>query len=276
MKEEDIVTGRLLLARLTREDKTRRQREVTKNEIESYVYATLDLLEQEEIRAVSTEEEIENLSNALTEAGDWIYDDGSDATLEEYEAKLYSLKSVGDRIVLRRSEAENRPKVAAAFHEWKELAMDALKNIVTERMVREEEQKDLVSEIESIEVWLEEQQELQSAQQPHEDPVWLTSDLSKKIVGLQKTLERLQRRRIRTPTPSPSPKPSASSKEAAADEEAQADPFSGVDFDNLNFDTEENAQEIPVVDVEDEEPIPLGDDIPEGEDSQQKPPHEEL
>merc|ERR1712000_543234 len=115
------------------------------------------------------------------------------------------------------------------------------------------------------EVWLEEQQELQSALQPHEDPAWLTSDLTKKIMTLQKTLGRLQHRRIRTPTPSPS----ASSKEAAADEEAKADPFSGVDFDNLNFDPEENAQEIPVVDVEDEEPIPLGGEeaIPEGENS---------
>jgi len=276
--EEDIISGRSLLARLTREDKTRRLREATKNDIESYVYATLDLLEQEEIRAVSTEEELESLANALMEAGDWIYDDGSDASLEEYETKLYGLRSVGDRIVLRSSEAENRPKVSAAFHEWKQLAMDALKDIVTERMVRDEEKQELVSEIEALEQWLEEQQEVQSSLQPHEDPVWLTSDLTEKIMALQKSLGRLQRRRIRTPTPSPTPSPSPS---PSAEEPSAEDPLSDVDFDTLNFDNEENEknEEVPVVETEEMEEDPtLGEEDPvplDSEDSK-KPAHEEL
>merc|ERR1712137_1097010 len=120
--------------------------------------------------------------------------------------------------------------------------------------------------------WLEEQQEVQSSLQPHEDPVWLTSDLTEKIMALQKSLGRLQRRRIRTPTPSPTP---------SAEEPSAEDPLSDVDFDTLNFDNEENEknEEVPVVETEEMEEDPtLGEEDPvplDSEDSK-KPAHEEL
>lgn len=62
--------------------------------------------------------EKEQLLAGLSEAEDWLYtEEGEDATKSQYVAKLDSLKVLGDQIVLRWKESEERPRAAAQLRE---------------------------------------------------------------------------------------------------------------------------------------------------------------
>ena len=261
-----IRDSRSKLLQLNRDDKRRLERAETKNELESYVYATLDFLENESTRGVSTDEERETFASSLLEAGDWLYDDGEDASLEEYQEKLDSLREIGNRIQLRVVEVENRPTASALFHEWKDQAFASLENIIVERNVGEEELEEYITEIRELESWLETKQEEQAALSPYDDPVWTSSELSNKTQVLDSTLKRLLRRRKRTPTPTPTPVIEID-PEAQEEGEANELPF---DFDNVNFGFEE--EPIPIEDQT--EGAEGSDDAPEGENAE--PVHDEL
>ena len=264
LSESDILTSRDVLQKLNHEDEQRLLREATKNELESYVYTMLDALEEEGIKSVTTEDERELFSTGLLEAGDWLYDDGASASLEEYQEKLGALKEVGDRMQLRSSELEMRPAVASAFHEWKDTVLEILSTIVTERNVGEGERDELVQEIRDLEGWLESQQEEQAKKQPFEDPVWISSDLYSRMAELQNTVNRFQKRRIRTPTPTPTPEVIEEEKE-----NFEIPPNFEFDFNNLNFDLGE--EPIDIDSEQQQEEL-------KNEDSENdaKPIHEEL
>lgn len=68
--------------------------------------------------------EKEELLAGLAAAEDWLYtEEGEDATKSQYVEKLDNLKVLGDQIVFRWKESEDRPRAAAAL---RELANDFL------------------------------------------------------------------------------------------------------------------------------------------------------
>ena len=91
------AASREVLARLDRADEERRLREGAKNAVEAYIYATREKLtaaEEEEAEAadadtaldVSTPEQREALKVALSDAADWLYEEGHDTDTETYKA----------------------------------------------------------------------------------------------------------------------------------------------------------------------------------------------
>ena len=64
------------------------------------------------------ESEKSALLAGLQDSEDWLYtEEGEDATKSAYVSRLDSLKAMGDPIVLRWKESEERPKAAAALRE---------------------------------------------------------------------------------------------------------------------------------------------------------------
>ena len=70
------------LADLTAKDKEKKLLEKAKNELESFVYETMDKLSQEIYEKCSTEEEREKYNTLLSEASDWLYEQEEDAPKE--------------------------------------------------------------------------------------------------------------------------------------------------------------------------------------------------
>jgi heat shock protein 4 len=69
-----------------------------------------------------TSSEKDALLSGLSSAEDWLYsEEGEDATKSAYVAKLDNLKSMGDPVVLRFKESEDRPKAAAGLRESADL-----------------------------------------------------------------------------------------------------------------------------------------------------------
>ncbi|KPM39302.1 hypothetical protein AK830_g7222 [Neonectria ditissima] len=90
-------------------DKARLQREEALNQLEAFTYKVRDLLEGEAFIEASTEKERVKLADQASLIGDWLYDDGAEASKDELKTKLKSLQSIVNPIQKRITEAEKRP-----------------------------------------------------------------------------------------------------------------------------------------------------------------------
>lgn len=73
-------------------DKHRQLREEAKNNLESFVYRTLDFLYDDTVAIVSTEQQQEQLREQLSETSDWLYDEGEHADTKAYLDRMAALK----------------------------------------------------------------------------------------------------------------------------------------------------------------------------------------
>ncbi|KAK7421419.1 lumenal Hsp70 protein [Neonectria magnoliae] len=94
-------------------DKARLQREEALNQLEGFTYKVRDLLEGESFIEASTEKERNKLAALASSIGEWLYDEGAEATKDELKAKLKSLQTIVTPIQKRITEAEKRPALVA-------------------------------------------------------------------------------------------------------------------------------------------------------------------
>lgn len=98
-------------------DKARRLREEALNQLEGFTYKVRDLLENEGFISASTDEERTTLETKASEASDWLYGDGADATKEEFKAKHKDLNDIVTRVQKRIEEATKRPELVSGLKE---------------------------------------------------------------------------------------------------------------------------------------------------------------
>uniref|UniRef100_A0A1A8PCK7 Heat shock protein 4b n=1 Tax=Nothobranchius rachovii TaxID=451742 RepID=A0A1A8PCK7_9TELE len=95
------------------QDKLEKERNDAKNNVEEYVYDMRDKLHGMLEKFVG-ESDRDALSLKLEDTENWLYDDGEDQAKQVYIDKLAELKKLGQPILERYMEAEDRPK---AFEE---------------------------------------------------------------------------------------------------------------------------------------------------------------
>ena len=91
-------------------DKNRKLREEALNSLEGYTYKIRDIIEDSGFIAASSQKDRDQIEKKAREAGDWIYGDGADAKLEDFQDRLKELKKLVDPIALRKDEATLRPE----------------------------------------------------------------------------------------------------------------------------------------------------------------------
>ncbi|KKK26940.1 hypothetical protein ARAM_003641 [Aspergillus rambellii] len=119
-------------------DRDRVLREVALNELESFIYKSRDLTEDEEFTKVLKPEQLTDLTEKVSAASDWIYEDGADAKTSELREKLKSLKDVVNPALKRQQENAARPARV-------ELLRETLKNSkmvmdVMEKQIQQDEE----------------------------------------------------------------------------------------------------------------------------------------
>jgi hypoxia up-regulated 1 len=105
-------------------DRDRILREEALNELESFIYRSRDLADDEEFVKALKADQLAELQEKTASASDWLYGDGADATTSEFRAKLKSLKDIVNPALKRKQENANRPARA-------QLLQDLLKNSKT-------------------------------------------------------------------------------------------------------------------------------------------------
>ncbi|KAH6688543.1 stress protein [Plectosphaerella plurivora] len=112
-----IKASKARLQAFENSDKARRQREEALNQLEGFTYKVRDLLENEAFVGASTAEERATLEQKASEASDWLYGEGADATKDEFKAKHKELSDIATRVQARVTEAEKRPELVSGLKE---------------------------------------------------------------------------------------------------------------------------------------------------------------
>jgi heat shock protein 4 len=104
---------------MTMEDKLVADTDEKKNELESYIYELRDKVETT-YAEFSSEEEKEKLRSKLTEAEDWLYEEGEDTTKAIYVSKMEEIRFIAGPIIQRymdKIENERLSKIQAQEEE---------------------------------------------------------------------------------------------------------------------------------------------------------------
>ncbi|KAJ2520621.1 adenyl-nucleotide exchange factor sse1 [Coemansia sp. RSA 1939] len=158
--------------------------EIAKNALEEYIYDIRGKIEGE-CSAFIEPSEKDDFLRKLSEAEDWLYDEGDDTTKDAYVSKLEGLKAVGDPVVERYREDKDRPKAVRELRDiiaqWADRATSQEERYA--HITAEERQK-VIDRIEKTQEWLDERLEKQSARKKWDAPVIFASEIKKERESL--------------------------------------------------------------------------------------------
>ncbi|KAI8098795.1 heat shock protein 70 family [Halteromyces radiatus] len=180
-------------------DKQRQIREEAKNNLESFVYRTLEFLYDDTVAIVSTEEQQEKLREQLSETSDWLYDEGEHADTKAYSDRLNSLKSLEDPITYRREEYlvrdDTNQKVLKSVQMVQTFIDGIRKTPEDEQYHTEAELEKALSVAKAAEAWNDEKLKLQLALTPVDDPVLTSKEAAIKAKEVDEALMQLLRKK---------------------------------------------------------------------------------
>ncbi|KAJ5994862.1 hypothetical protein N7481_001839 [Penicillium waksmanii] len=90
-------------------DRERVLREEALNELESFIYRSRDLVDNEEFATAIKEGQLSILQDKLSTSSDWLYEESDNAKTADFQAKLKDLKSIVDPALKRMKESTDRP-----------------------------------------------------------------------------------------------------------------------------------------------------------------------
>lgn len=162
-------------------DKLVMDTEDRKNALEEYVYDMRAKLD-ERYSSFAQAAEKEKLNGMFLEAEDWLYsDEGEDATKSAYVAKLDALKAVGDAIVARYREAEERPKAMAQLRATlNDYISQATSSDEKFAHIADSEKQKVIEKCATVQKWLDDQNARQAEKPKNVDPVLTSVEIGKK------------------------------------------------------------------------------------------------
>uniref|UniRef100_A0A7S2EWC0 Uncharacterized protein n=1 Tax=Trieres chinensis TaxID=1514140 RepID=A0A7S2EWC0_TRICV len=210
------------LAALAQADKERMLLEEAKNKVESYIYHIKNTLvdDEENINAVTNDEQRAHVSKLAEEGEDWLYGDGYDADLATFEDKYAELSEPMEKIKSRVSEAQDRPAAVRALNK----KLDKIVKLMTDwetsmPQVTEEERAGVLAKVEDVRKWVMDVEEKQAATDPWADPVFASADVPLQTKDIEKDVKKLSKK----PKPKPEPVEEKKNDTEAADEEKKAE-----------------------------------------------------
>lgn len=123
------------LAAFDSSDNDRILREEALNELESFIYRSRDLVEDDEFVKALKADQLALLKEEVAATGDWLYGDGTEAKAVDFQEKLKSLQDIVNPALKRKSENSVRPARV-------QLLQDVLGNVKTIAEVMEKQIQD--------------------------------------------------------------------------------------------------------------------------------------
>lgn len=102
-------------------DRDRNLREEALNELESFIYRSRDLADNEEFVKAVKPDQLNLLSERVSKASDWLYEESDHAKTADFQSKLKELKAIVSPALKRMKETSSRPARV-------QLLQDMLKN----------------------------------------------------------------------------------------------------------------------------------------------------
>eukprot|EP00213_Chloropicon_mariensis_P005713 CAMPEP_0197471714 /NCGR_PEP_ID=MMETSP1309-20131121/2670_1 /TAXON_ID=464262 /ORGANISM="Genus nov. species nov., Strain RCC998" /LENGTH=923 /DNA_ID=CAMNT_0043009637 /DNA_START=74 /DNA_END=2845 /DNA_ORIENTATION=+ len=214
---ESLKLKALRLKKLKQADEERKLAEEAKNKLETFILQTMTMCNDEDVEAVSTEEEREKIKAELMDAEDWLYSDGENANHSECTIKNLELEQLYEPVAIRLHEMLERPDTIKNTYKKLEEYKDAMTSWEEKKpWIPVGRLQNATKDCEEMEAWLKEQVEAQSALKPFEDPILKSSDIEQRLKVITKEIRLIQK------TPKPKDKKKKVDGEAAADANSTA------------------------------------------------------
>mmetsp|Transcript_12702 Transcript_12702/g.12343 ORF Transcript_12702/g.12343 Transcript_12702/m.12343 type:complete len:926 (+) Transcript_12702:120-2897(+) len=198
-----IAESKAKLRALNAQDDSRKAKEAALNDLEAYIYKIKNRLgdDEEALKAVSTEEQRQEVLDLGNETEEWLYDEGRGADVSEFKKKHNTIRRKAEDIFTRLSEHTSRP---AAVKKTLEMLADVKGKVINtwgEKLpqVTEEEKTTLLELIAKTETWIGEKVAAQELKTPFEEPVFESLDLTVQLKPVSHLFQRL----LNKPKPPP-------------------------------------------------------------------------
>ena len=190
---EQFAASRKTLRTLRQRDEAKRATAKARNDLESYIISTrAELDSSDTLKAVSTEEQRQEIGSALMDAEDWLYGDGEAATATELREKLRVIRKGADKIEHRASEAASRSTAVKTVLDFVDLALKAANSWPTIKpWLNETETAEVTKSVTELKEWVEKNSADQDKKDPHEDPLFTVADVAKNMDPVRKAFTRL-------------------------------------------------------------------------------------
>uniref|UniRef100_A0A8D2ZS95 Hypoxia up-regulated protein 1 n=1 Tax=Scophthalmus maximus TaxID=52904 RepID=A0A8D2ZS95_SCOMX len=192
---DEVTSSKKKLQDLTNRDLAKHEREKMLNNLEAFIFETQDKLYQDDYQLVLSEEEKEQISAKLSEASEWMDEDGYSATTKQLREKLSQLKSLCKDMFFRVEERRKWPDRLAALNSMLNTSSFFLRSA---RLIPEDDQIFTEVELNLLEkvinettTWKNETVAEQEKRSPKERPVLLSKDLESKLALLDREVNYL-------------------------------------------------------------------------------------
>ncbi|KAL4880201.1 Hsp70 protein-domain-containing protein [Aspergillus karnatakaensis] len=135
---EELVRISSRLAAFDASDRDRILREEALNELESFIYRSRDLTEDEDFVKTLKADDLATLVERVSTASDWIYEDGADAKTSELKERLRALKDIVEPALKRKQENSSRPERVQSLKESLKNAQMVIS--VMEKQIQQDEE----------------------------------------------------------------------------------------------------------------------------------------
>uniref|UniRef100_A0AAY4BCK0 Hypoxia up-regulated protein 1 n=1 Tax=Denticeps clupeoides TaxID=299321 RepID=A0AAY4BCK0_9TELE len=213
---DDIDSSTKKLQDLTNRDLQKHEREKSLNSLEAFIFETQDKLYQEEYQVVVSEQEKEEISGKLSEASNWMDEEGYTASTKELKEKFSELKKLCKAMFFRVEERRKWPERLAELDRMLNQSSFFLTGVKlipeSDQIFTDVEMKTLEKVINETTVWKNETVAEQDKRSPTEKPVLLSKEIEAKISLLEREVNYLlNKAKFAKPKPKPKPKDTNSS-----------------------------------------------------------------
>lgn len=218
--QTELANSKARIRELKRLDEIRAAKEAAKNNLEAYIYSVRNRFgdQEEELRAVSTDEQREEAVTLANELEDWLYDEQDLLEVSEYKAREASLREKAEAVFFRHAELTARPAAIESATKYFDKVRKTLADWEQNKpWITEEERQKVTDAITKVEDWLKKKQDEQSQRKPHETPAFNSQDVQAKLKPLKALVDSLKKK------PKPAPPKETTPKEEAPKEDAQKD-----------------------------------------------------
>jgi len=151
-----------------------------KNAVESYIYDMRGKI-NESLASFATDDEKIKFEKLLNETENWLYEEGENCTKSVYIQKLNELQALGNPIVKRKYEYENRYDALVSIRK----IIDQYKTIASSEdpqysHIEKEEKNKVIQECNNVEKFINEQMSKQDKLPKFVDPIILVETIQKK------------------------------------------------------------------------------------------------
>lgn len=218
LNDNDIKLALELEKNMAYEDKLIEETADKRNELESFIYTMRDKIDGV-LKTYATREEADELKSKMSAAEDWLYNEGFEATKQEYGRQLEQLTAISSKAEFRLYETTARPGAIEQLKKQIDMckAFSSKYDENTEH-IKEEDRATIRKEVQATENWMYDSIGKQGDIPSSCDPVLTSSKIQVKRTALFNVCNPIMTQPKPKPkeVPAPTPAPAAEEKPSAS------------------------------------------------------------